>query len=91
MTENDMSSNNNLKMMKIKAFILRVISEEIYTWAGKISPELQIVVNKICDEKSSALANWCIVDDHEELNGVEDNDDEDEDDDKNVSLFLLSS
>ena len=65
-------------MMEIKALILRAISGEVYTWAGKMSPELQSVVTSICQEENSALAGWCEVE-----AGAED--------ESNVPLFLLTS
>lgn len=80
----------SVKKMRIKAYILRIISHELYTWAGKMSPELQAVVATICDEKSAALASWCAVDTAPEVTLAADLGEEDEDD-KNVPLFLLSS
>jgi len=72
--------------LKVKAFILRIISHELYTWTGKISAGLQAVIDKICDEKSSALADWCDVSD-----STPDTTLLDSDPDTNVPLFLLSS
>ena len=68
------------EMMEIKALVLRAITGEVYTWAGKISAELQSVVTNICREDSPALAGWCQVD-HSE-GGEEDS---------NIPLFLLTS
>jgi len=72
--------------LKVKAFILRIISHELYTWTGKICAGLQAVIDKICDEKSSALTRWCDVSDN-----IPDTTLLDSDPDTNVPLFLLSS
>ena len=91
LTNTTVEDEANVKMMKIKSFILRVISHEIYTWTGNMSSDLQSVVASICDEKSPALANWCNVDSHS-LEATTTGDlNDDEEDDKNVPLFLLSS
>eukprot|EP00092_Neocalanus_flemingeri_P011668 GFUD01012572.1.p1 GENE.GFUD01012572.1~~GFUD01012572.1.p1 ORF type:complete len:1697 (+),score=556.35 GFUD01012572.1:89-5179(+) len=72
--------------LKVKAYILRIISHELYTWTGKISAGLQAVIDEICDEKSSALTGWCDVSDNPPDTTLVDSDP-----DTNVPLFLLSS
>ena len=78
LTEADQDQEKGLEMMEIKALILRAISGEVYTWAGKMSRELQAVVTSICQEENSALAGWCEVEAEAE-------------DETNVPLFLLTS
>ena len=89
LTSEKSESQDNVKMMKIRAFILRVLSHELYTWSGNMSPELQSVVGKICDEKSTSLSTWCKVDTAPEATLADLS--ETEEDDKNTPLFLLSS
>jgi len=72
--------------LKVKAFVLRIISHELYTWTGKISGQLQAVIDKICDEKGSALTGWCEVSDN-----IPDITLLDSDIQTNIPLFLLSS
>ena len=89
---NSNSNNDSIRMMKIKAFILRIISHELYTWAGKMTPELQVIISKICDDKTGALEHWCSVDNDDAVDKTLTNVSvDDEDDNKNVPLFLLSS
>ena len=89
LTSEKSERQDNVKMMKIRAFILRVLSHELYTWSGNMSPELQSVVGKICDEKSTSLSTWCKVDTAPEATLADLS--ETEEDDKNTPLFLLSS
>eukprot|EP00090_Calanus_glacialis_P005097 TRINITY_DN13917_c0_g1_i1.p1 TRINITY_DN13917_c0_g1~~TRINITY_DN13917_c0_g1_i1.p1 ORF type:complete len:1697 (-),score=641.63 TRINITY_DN13917_c0_g1_i1:67-5157(-) len=77
---------SDTRHLKVKAFILRIISHELYTWTGKICAGLQAVIDKICDEKSSALTGWCDVSDNTPDTTLLDSDP-----DTNVPLFLLSS
>ena len=89
LTSEKSERQDNVKMMKIRAFILRVLSHELYTWSGNMSPELQSVIGKICDEKSTSLSTWCKVDTAPEATLADLS--ETEEDDKNTPLFLLSS
>jgi len=76
----------DIRHMKVKGFVLRIISHELYTWTGKISAGLQAVIEKICDEKNSAITNWCDVsNDTANITLV------DSTPDSNVPLFVLSS
>lgn len=88
--------------IKAKAYILRILASEIYTWKGKVSPQLSKVLEKICDEQSSCISTWCqgitntkfqektLADDSEEEE--EEGDDEDSEDSANkVEMFLISS
>lgn len=87
-SNNGLADEDEVKAMKIKAFVLRVVSHEIYTWTGKISDGLGSVIEKICDEKSPALINWCDVED----NDCSDNTTIiDSDPDENIPLFLLAA
>ena len=75
--------------MKLRAFVLRIVSHEIYTWTGDISSKLGSVIEDICHEKSSALTTWCEVDDGDA--NFDASTFIDCDPDENVPLFLLSS
>ena len=75
--------------MKLRAFVLRIVSHEVYTWGSTISPALTAVLEEICHETSSALTSWCDVEDGD---GLSDTATWLEcDPDENVPLFLLSS
>jgi len=47
------------RRIKVKAYILRILANEIYTWKGKVTPELSKVLDRVCDEKSKCMENWC--------------------------------
>ena len=76
----------DIRHLKVKAFVLRIISHELYTWTGKISGGLQTVIDKICDEKSSSLSGWCEVSDISPDATLQCSDSP-----SNSPLFLLSS
>lgn len=48
-----------VRQLKLKAYVLRIMAQEIYTWKGAVAPDLIKVLEKICDEKSSCLSDWC--------------------------------
>ena len=75
--------------LKLRAFVLRVVSHEIYTWTGDIAPGLAAVIEEICHERSGALTSWCDVEDGEAASDASTFIDCDPD--ENVPLFLLSS
>jgi len=81
--------------VELKAYILNILASEIYTWKGKVVPELKTVLDKICNEKSDSLKSWChqniqisegkektLIDTSSDLEDVEPQD---------TQLFLLSS
>lgn len=71
--------------LKVKAYALRIVSHEVYTWKGNVGSGLTVVLEKICDPKR---LGWCdnIQDDGDMEDTVADDSDSD-----NVPLFLLSS
>ena len=83
-TEGEEGEEQGLEMMEIKALVLRAITAEVYTWAGKMSAELASVVTNICREDSPALAGWCHLEDTEEA-------DKTGEEETNIPLFLLTS
>ena len=44
---------------KLNANIFRILSSEIYTFGGKVDRNLIAILEKLCDEKSQHLSDWC--------------------------------
>ena len=77
--------------LKVKAYVLRIVSHEVYTWVGDVGPGLTKVLEDICDDKK---LGWCdnIQDCGDDNNTMAADDTlADTDNVDNVPLFLLSS
>ena len=75
----------------LKAYVLRIVSHEVYTWVGDVGPGLTKVLEDICDDKK---LGWCdnIQDCGDDNNTMAADDTlADTDNVDNVPLFLLSS
>ena len=55
----DVREESGLGHTELKAYILRVLASEVYTWKGKVAPGLTKVLEKICNEKSESMKTWC--------------------------------
>jgi len=85
----DYSKSSDQRHTQVKAYVLRILASEIYTWKGKVSTSLTKILERIFNEKSDCMENWC---EGVALDKLQDDTMTEKDDDvDNYEMFLISS